>query len=324
VTLDVSVVVPTCKRDESLRRCLEALLSQRLDPERFEIVVVDDGLSASTPGVIEGLRAAYPRVELRLLPGAGRGPASARNIGWRAARGTLIAFTDDDAYPAHDQWLEEGLTPFNDPRVLGVCGSVQAPAEGTPTDFQRNVMRLERGGFVTCNAFYRRSALEQVGGFDERFRRPFREDSDLHFRVEALGGLLVTNPRLIIVHPAPPGRFGSSLRLQRNSMYNALIYKKHPRRYREELQRWPPLHYYAMLTLAMAGLGSGLRGRGRLARRCAAGWSIAELAFFLYRARGTNRRPSHLLGLALTSALIPPLSIFWRLRGAVRYRVLFL
>jgi glycosyltransferase involved in cell wall biosynthesis len=98
----VSVVVATYKRDELLTRCLLHLLDQKLDSP-FEIVVVDDARSETTPGVIESvLRARPASVRITLLPGRSNGPATARNIGWRAARGEVIAFTDDDAYAPDD------------------------------------------------------------------------------------------------------------------------------------------------------------------------------------------------------------------------------
>ena len=320
----VSVVVATYKRDELLRRCLLALLDQ--DYAHFEIIVVDDACSPTTEGVIDAVRRERPRddVSLRLLPGRSHGPATARNIGWRAARGDVIAFTDDDAYPADVTWLSRGDAWFQDDEVNAVGGRVVVPGDRPPTDFQRNVMALERGEFLTCNAFYSRSALERVDGFDERFTVPFREDSDLQYRVEALGGRMAKDEQLVVVHPAPRGRFAISLRLQRYSMFNALMYKKHPQRYRARLQKVPPLDYYAILASSAVALSS-ITTRRRLPALIAGGvWALLEARFFLKRVRGTSRHPVHLLDMALTSLLIPPLSVYWRLRGAIRFRVLFI
>jgi cellulose synthase/poly-beta-1,6-N-acetylglucosamine synthase-like glycosyltransferase len=320
---DVSVVIPTYFRDELLARCLDGVLRQRLDGRQMEIIVVDDASSPTTGGVIEGVRRSHPSAAITLVPGRRAGPAVARNMGWRRARAPVIAFIDDDACPANDDWLALGLSHFADPVVDAVCGAVTVPTPERPTDFQRNVKRLEEGVFLTCNAFYRRSALERVGGFDERFTVPFREDSDLHFRVEALGGRLIRDPRAVVIHPAPPGRFAVSLRLQRYSMFNALLYKKHPGRFRREVQSGPPWRYYALMALAAATLVSLARRRGRLAALMAAAWSLVEVEFFARRQRGAAPGLRHTADMALTSVLIPPLSIFWRLRGAWRFRVWF-
>ena len=233
-TLAISVVVPTFRRDDTLLRLLAALAKQDLPREQFEIVVVDDACSQTTPAAVAAFAAHEPGLRLRLLPGKSRGPATARNIGWRAAAAPLIAFIDDDAYPERPDWLRQGLSVFADERVTAAVGRVRVPADEPPTDFQRNVKRLETADFLTCNAFCRRAALERIGGFDPAFRVPFREDSDLQFRLEAAGGTIARVPEAVVIHPAPPGRFAVSLRLQRYSLYNALLYKKHPRRYRAE------------------------------------------------------------------------------------------
>ena len=115
-----------------------------------------------------------------------------------------------------------------------------------------------------------------------------------------------------------------SLRLQRYSMSNALVYKKHPARYRRDLEPRPPLHYYAILGAGAGALVAALTGHRGQAAALGALWVALEGRFFFRRARGTSRRPRHLLDLALTSLLIPPLSVYWRLRGAVRHRVVFI
>lgn len=323
-TLAVSVVVPTFRRDETLLRLLAALAEQDLPREQFEIVVVDDACSDNTPAAVAGFAAHEPGLRLRLLPGKSEGPATARNIGWRAATAPLIAFIDDDAYPERPDWLRQGLGAFADREVAAAVGTVRVPADEPPTDFQRNVKRLETADFLTCNAFCRREALERVGGFDPAFRVPFREDSDLQFRIEAAGGRIARLPEADVIHPAPPGPFAVSLRLQRYSLYNALLYKKHPRRYRTEIQRRPPLIYYGIILAALGVLGAAVRGRRRGALALAFVWLGLEGQFFARRARGASHTPRHLLDLLYTSALIPWLSVYWRLRGAWRFRVWFL
>src|SRR4051812_17970165 len=95
--LRVSVVVPTCGRPGLLDRCLEALAHQQLDPQSFEIVVVDDRPAASTLATVsrfaERSRSKAPAIHYVASDGP-HGPAAARNKGWRAARADVIAFTD--------------------------------------------------------------------------------------------------------------------------------------------------------------------------------------------------------------------------------------
>jgi hypothetical protein len=103
-------------------------------------------------------------------------------------------------------------------------------------------------------------------------------------------------------------------------MYNALIYKKHPERF-GGLRAGPPLLYYGILASGIGAVASAASGRRRTAAVLGASWLGLQSAFFLRRFRGVTHRPSHVADLLLTSVLIPPLSIYWRLRGALRYRV---
>ncbi len=318
----VSVVIPTYRRDELLERCLKGVLGQDWPGESLQVIVVDDGESASTADVLGRVALEHPHHQVLLLGGGGHGPAAARNTGWRAATGEIIAFIDDDAFPANDSWLKEGVTTLMGSQAPAVSGRVVVPIPDTPTDFQRNVHNLESAAFLTCNAFVRRDALEAVGGFDERFEVPFREDTDLQFRLEELGGGIVRAESAVVIHPAPRGRFGESLRRQRYSMYNALLFQKHPERYRREIQGTPPLSYYAMTLLLLMTLVYRIRGSWRAWLTFGA-WAWLVVRFVRKRTEGTDPSKVHVADMALTSALIPPLSIFWRLRGAIRYRTWF-
>ena len=106
MSVRVSVVVPTHNRPKLLDRCLEALVNQDAHPSEYEVIVVDDAGTEESRAVVErwATRSTVGLRYLRVSPG--RGPAAARNDGWRAARGEIIAFTDDDCVP--DPRLAEG------------------------------------------------------------------------------------------------------------------------------------------------------------------------------------------------------------------------
>ena len=109
-TIDISVVVPTYKRPDMLRRCLDALLAQDLAPERYEIIVCDDGPDAATAHLVGEYAAKTKRrgPPIRYIAVTDtQGPAGARNCGWRRARAQVIGFTDDDTI-ADAGWLREG------------------------------------------------------------------------------------------------------------------------------------------------------------------------------------------------------------------------
>src|SRR5690348_931640 len=102
----ISVVIPTYRRPELLSGCLAALGLQEFDPDDWEIVVADDAASEETRRQVEHW-ADHSRVPIvYTAPTGAHGPAAARNAGWRAARGEIVAFTDDDCRPA-PRWLLE-------------------------------------------------------------------------------------------------------------------------------------------------------------------------------------------------------------------------
>ncbi len=87
------------------------------------------------------------------------------------------------------------------------------------TDYELNARNLVRSEFVTANCFYRKQALEAVGGFDERFRMAWREDSDLFFSLlERSNGsgpsAFVQAPDAVVVHPVRPAGWGVSISQQ--------------------------------------------------------------------------------------------------------------
>lgn len=321
MSLDVSVVVPTHGRPVLLARCLLALREQSLDRWRYEIIVVSDGRDEETQALLAAITSQTAAVVRYFSLPRARGPAAARNAGWHAARAPVVAFTDDDTIPARD-WLAKGLRAMT-ADVEAVWGRVVVPLPSDPTDYEFDTGHLAHAGFVTANCFCRRSALERVGGFDERFRLAWREDSDLFFSLLAGNGTVQPAPAAIVVHPVRQAPWGISVLQQRKAEFNALLYKKHPRLYRKHIQATPPWHYYAIVAaLALALIGA--LTSSVLASFGIAGWLVLTGEFCRRRLAATSRAAPHVAEMIVTSALIPPLAVFWRLHGAVKFRVFFL
>ncbi len=264
MSIRVSVVIATYKRTDLLSRCLAALAEQDFDPAAYEVVVADDAASAETKYLVEcwaervremGNAPAFCYVPVR---GHKHGPAAARNRGWRAARGEIIAFTDDDTIPA-PEWLSAGVRVFND-GVAAAAGQIIVPMNKKPTDYERNALGLETAEFITANCFCKCDALAALGGFDERFTMAWREDSDLFLTLLEQGHRVVFAPEAIVVHPVRPARWGVSLQQQRRNFFNPLLYKKHPRLYRHWIQASPRRRYYSIVAALLLALISAVRG----------------------------------------------------------------
>lgn len=324
MTVRLSVVVPTYKRPHLLDRCLGALIAQDFPAEQFEIIVADDAAGdLSTWRVVQRRRREAVRgPRLRYVRVTGRhGPAAARNRGWRVAAGETIALTDDDCVPAAN-WLREGMLALGERRAA-VWGRIVVPLPADPTDYERDTAGLASAGFVTANCFCRREVLQAIGGLDENFTAPWREDTDFYFSLLERGYDVAQAPQATVVHPVRPAFWGASLRQQRKILFDALLYKKHRALYRARIRPWPRWDYYGTSALLLgAGVGWALDSPNLL-WATGLGWLAVTARFCHTRLRHTSRRPAHIAEMAFTSALIPPLAVFWRLVGAMKFRVMF-
>jgi glycosyltransferase involved in cell wall biosynthesis len=325
MSVRVSVVVPTYRRADLLDRCLSALATQDCDGSDYEIIVADDAASDETRRQVEKW-ARSARCAVRHVAVKGRhGPAAARNAGWRTALGEIIAFTDDDCVPDR-QWVRAGAAVLSTDcsAPAAAWGRVRMPLPTQPTDYERNEAGLEHAEFVTANCFVRRDVLEAVGGFDERFTAAWREDADLYFTLLERAYRVIHVPVALVVHPVRSASWGISLRQQRKSVFNALLHKKHPKLYRQKIQRRPPWHYYASTAALGFAVGAGIGGTTLPMTAGLLAWLALTAHFAALRLHGTSHQPEHIAEMVITSALIPPLSIFWRLRGAVQFGTFFL
>jgi histidinol-phosphate phosphatase family protein len=314
---DYAIVVPTVGR-ESLRRLLTAL-DRGCGPAPREVVVVDD---RHRPG---GALPVYPESGVRVLRSGGRGPAAARNVGWRATAARWVCFLDDDVVPG-PQWKADLATDLKAADAAGAVGSqavIEVPAEGSgrPTDDERRTLRLAGAQWITADMAYRRDTLVAVGGFDERFPRAYREDSDLAVRIVSAGGAIERGDRRS-THPVAQATWWSSVRAQVGNRDNALLRRKYGRSWRTLIGEGPgrmPAH--AATTLAGgAALVAALLRRGGPARAAAALWLLLTAEFTARRWLAGPRNVVEVLRLSVTSVVIPPVAVAHRLVGEWIFR----
>jgi HAD superfamily hydrolase (TIGR01662 family) len=312
-----TVVVPTIGRP-SLHVLLDALAAMP-GPRPDGLVVVDDR-PAGPPLEVE--RPGLPPV--RVVRTGGGGPARARNLGWRTAGTEWIAFLDDDVVPGAD-WYERlaadlaGL-PAD---VAGSQGRIRVPLpeDRRPTDWERGTAGLETSAWITADLAYRRAALAAVGGFDERFPRAFREDSDLALRVMGTGARLVRGERTT-THPVRPVDRWVSVRVQAGNADDVLMRRLHGADWRERaeapLGRRP--QHLAVTAAGLAALGLAAAGRPRAALAAALAWAAGTAEFAWARIAPGPRDRAEVTTMALTSAAIPPLATGHWLRGVAVHR----
>jgi histidinol-phosphate phosphatase family protein len=315
-----SVVVPTVGRP-SLSALLDALAG-------LPVVVVDDRPVADPPLEVPA--------GVRVVTSGGRGPAAARNVGWRATASEWVAFLDDDVLPAPG-WARDLVRDLSGlpERVAGSQARlvVPLPSGRRPTDWERGTAGLADARWVTADMAYRRSALVRVGGFDERFRRAYREDADLALRVLDAGWELVRGER-VTTHPVRPASAWASVRAQRGNTDDVRMRHLHGRDWRERagapagrFRRHAAVTAFGALALTgLAGLAARSGGVGRrrgwgvAAALGGAGWLAGTAEFAWARIAPGPRTPREIATMALTSAAIPPAAVAARLRGEATTR----
>ncbi|MBV8161925.1 MAG: glycosyltransferase [Acidimicrobiia bacterium] len=317
----VTVVIPTRGRAGRLA-ALVAALERQESVAAFEVVFVDDASPDHTPLELQRL-AETSSIPIRCLTlEHRRGQAAARNVGWRAARAPLVAFTDDDCRPT-PEWLGRLVAG------LAHADLVQGRTLPDPDDaacagpFSRTVETTQEWGFYeTCNIAYRKEALARVAGFDEGFRGTFGEDTDLAWRVKDSGGRSSFEPGAVVYHAVWPQSFVTHLRdlprragMVRVLSRNPSLRSRLPRRWLWEQSHRPAL---------AAGAGLGL-----LAARRTPGTTLAAAALLVpyldYRARVEPLGPPGRQPLLIPQALAADLfEIAVLAVASVRYRTLLL
>jgi glycosyltransferase involved in cell wall biosynthesis len=214
----VSVIICAKDVEKYIGKCIKSILGQSF--KDFELLIIDDMSCDSTPKIIkefEDGRIKYLRNEEWL------GIARSRNKGLKHATGEYIFFTDSDCTVC-ESWIEEGLKYFRYANCIGVEGRVYYVSEDYKHTFSDHFVQNRCGGqFMTGSIAYRKDAIINVRGFDEKLT--YFEDRDIALRIMKQGRICF-NPNMIAYHPQvvrTPKQLIASAALTRNRV---LIFKK--------------------------------------------------------------------------------------------------
>ncbi|MGE2713364.1 HAD-IIIA family hydrolase [Mycolicibacterium litorale] len=316
-TASFAIVIPTIGR-ESLYRLLSALEAEHGPPPETVVVVDDRPLGAPALPVDSSL-------PVTVLRSGGRGPAAARNTGWRATNTRWVCFVDDDVVP-QPGWLAALAADLRGADAAGAAGTqavIEVPAvDGRrATDDEKRTQRLADARWITADMAYRRDVLVAVGGFDERFPRAYREDSDIALRITLQDNVITQGARRS-THPVARASLMSSVRAQIGNRDNALMRRKHGRRWRSAVGEGRgrlPAHTATTAAAAAAAL-TALTGHRRTAAAAAGAWAALTVEFAARRWLAGPRTVSEAGRMLLTSALIPPVAVYHRVRGELAFR----
>jgi len=195
----VSVVICAYNAAGTIEDNLESLT--RLNYPDYEVIVVNDGSKDATPEIAS-------RYPFKMISVPNGGLSAARNLGWRAATGEIVAYTDADTRVDPD-WLSYLIQPFLTTDAAGVGGPNVAPEDdgwiaqcvarspGGPTHVLFNDTVAEH--IPGCNMAFRRRALEEIGGFDPLYIKA-GDDVDICWRLQERGWRLAFSPSALVWH----------------------------------------------------------------------------------------------------------------------------
>jgi glycosyltransferase involved in cell wall biosynthesis len=207
--MDISLIICTRNRSEQLSACLQSVCRITFE-QPWELILVDNGSVDKTANVIQKF------IETVSVPAtyvfeSAPGLANAHNAGLRAARGEIVAFTDDDCYPAED-FLAQLWAAFADPSVGYITGRITLH---DPTDHPTSINEslsprtfppgsfLRSGWVQGANMAFRRQVLLDIGGFDPLFGPGSlfnAEDVDAAARAGAIGWSGQYCPYVVVRH----------------------------------------------------------------------------------------------------------------------------
>ena len=187
----ISIIIPTYNSKAFLLQCINSLEKQSYSD--YEIIIVDDG---STDGTYNYIKNKKWKVKLRVFKQNRKGPAAARNLGAKHAKGEILAFTDADCI-APKKWLRNLIKAYKKfPEVVGVGGPLEPSKNNLVAKIEKfkNKYLHKMGNKIiigkeevpvgfTNNMSYKANIFRKFDGFNERFDKPAGEDFDLKQRI---------------------------------------------------------------------------------------------------------------------------------------------
>lgn len=285
-----SVIVPAFNAAKTIEPCLMALHAQTVSADAYEIIVIDDGSTDTTPAVV----AQFP--DVRLIRSVHRGAAAARNLGAHHAHGDVLLFTDADCEPTPD-WIAQMLAPFADAKTVGAKGTYRTRqrewvARFVQLEYEEKYARMARAASIdfidTYSAAYRRNIFLQNAGFDETFPTASVEDQEFSFRLARQKHRLVFVPNAIVFHRHVTSLATYARRKFRIGFWKVRVHRRHPGKMWRDTHTPSTLKLQiGLLALFVVTFGTGFfQSMAWLAAACIAGTFVATaLPLCLFIAR---------------------------------------
>jgi cellulose synthase/poly-beta-1,6-N-acetylglucosamine synthase-like glycosyltransferase len=229
--MTASIIIAVKEWQRNLEECVNKCLA--LEADDYEIIVLPD----------QGMGLPLKAAPLRVIPTGAVSPALKRDIALKAARGDILAFIDDDAYPRAD-WLKNALRDFQDAAIVAVGGPAVTPAEDSfrqkASGFIYSSFLVSAGftyrylpgkkrrvdDFPSCNFFLRRETMRRLGGFNTAFWPG--EDTKLCLDIVNSGGKILYDPEALVFHHRRPVFKAHLRQVASYALHRGFFVKRYP------------------------------------------------------------------------------------------------
>jgi len=229
--LKVSIIIPVSKWNKNLDENISHSL--KLDCSDYEIIILPD----------ESINKDLDN-RIRIIPTGKIGPAEKRNIGVKNAKGSFIAFADDDIYP-EENWLSRAIGHFENDEIAAVGGPAVTPGAdsllqqasgavyssllGGGTYRYRYIPQSKRfvDDFPSCNFIVRKSVYEELGGFQTNFW-PGEDTAFCLDIVNKLKKKIVYDPEVLVYHHRRSLFNGHFKQVKAYALHRGYFVKKYP------------------------------------------------------------------------------------------------
>lgn len=227
----ISIIIPVFNGGNYIMDCLKSLKDQTIPGSAYEIIVVDDGSTDHTAEAVKGF-------DVKYFYQKNQGPAAARNLGVKMAKGDIVLFIDADCR-ATKNWIEEMVWPFKDPEIVGVkgvykTGQRELVARFVQVEYENKYERMKKIKYIdfidTYSAGFRKEIFLQYGGFDTSFPTASVEDQEFSFRLAKDGHKMVFQPDAVVYHLHPRNLKRYFRRKFYVAYWKVLVLKKHPQK----------------------------------------------------------------------------------------------
>lgn len=222
----ISAVIPAYNASDTIRKCIDSVLSQDYPDDRIEVIIVNDGSADDTLDIILNYKQRDSRV--KVINQKNMGPAGARDSGLKAATGDIVSLLSSDTYASKD-WFESLYKAFSADSKIGIVQGMILPYKDINVPiYHMYILKRQVWNYPTAAIAYRAPAVDEAGRYFDIELSHYGDDTDLAWRILGKGYSARWLPKVTAYHDVVPKTFWGTIKSAKNAHKIPLLFKKRP------------------------------------------------------------------------------------------------